>query len=230
MPIVVEYEGLSFPSLGIGKPATISITGWNSSGSTSLFKDAFKVPNLPTFTPTYFPSATKRSSSGGSSHFGLKDFLGNLWKKGIAPALTLGLSYATQRAILKAAGVKHPEIIIAKEFGLPLSSFPETTPKSVVYTPQPPPPPHSTPTHTTIIIRQPPPPPPPPQPTRPTTDTTHTTEWATTTKERLPNHTISHRRTQAESDGKHDVLGELFKNKQLMYLAGLLLLVLLLRR
>ena len=143
---------LSFPSLGFGKQATITINGINKPKFTSIFSksDTFKIPNfgkitqnllqkynvkpLPTTTPPYFPTA-KHSKS---SPFG--KFFENLWKKGVAPALTLGISYATQRAILKAAGIKHPDYILAQQFGLPTyTPAPSSTAETAYYSQTQPP-------------------------------------------------------------------------------------------
>ena len=130
---------LSFPSLGFGKQATITITGINKPQTSSLFShsDLFKTPDfgkitqdllkkynikpLPTVTPTYFPTSKHASKSPLGKYFE------ELWKKGIAPALTLGVSYATQRAILKAAGVKNVDYILAQQFGLPTYTETATT-------------------------------------------------------------------------------------------------------
>ena len=106
---------LSFPSLGIGKQATITINGLNQPNN-SLFK---------------WSNAFKSNSNG------LNTFFTNLWKKGLAPAISLGIAYATQKSILKAAGVKNADYIVAKQLGLP--TYPHLLPSQAkVFSPTPP--------------------------------------------------------------------------------------------
>lgn len=141
---------LSFPSLGIGKPATLQISGWNAKPHYSWLEKSLNIKTPKLNIPKQYLRHRK------SNPFGT--FFKTVWKKGIAPALTLGLTYATQRAVLKAMGVKHPEVILAQQLGLPAPR-----PVSTISTS----PPTYTPPPTTTTVTSPPPqqPTPKPQPT-----------------------------------------------------------------